>query len=108
MKRVVSLAVVVTLLAASPAFAAGPDSTSPRPSSAAAPATVKYDFSAKAAGIDRLPQPTARQDAAAPAPAQPDDQKSIWKKPWPYLIIAGGVAALVVISRSSEGGGFLY
>ena len=104
MKRVVSFVVVVTLLAASPALAAGPDSNPPGPSLARAPVTMKYDFSAKAAGLDRMPTAPARQGATSPAPAQPTEKKSFWKTPWPYVIGGAAVIALVVVSQNTEGG----
>jgi hypothetical protein len=108
MKRVVLFVVVfVTWIAASPAFAGGPDSTSPGSRLAGAPVAIKYDFSAKAAGIDLMVPTPTRQDlrrAAAPAPLQATQPTSFWKTPWPYVIGGGVVIALVLISKNKDGG----
>ncbi len=109
MKQVMVFVVLVTLVVASPAFAAGNES-----SAAPAPSTVTtHDFSARAAGLDRLARETegkkddARAPAAragAPAPAQAAGGKSIWKTPWPYVIAAAVVVAVVAVGQNSEGG----
>jgi hypothetical protein len=106
MKRVVVFVVFVTWLGVTPAFAAGPDAQSPAAGPTAAPATLRYDFSARSAGIDQMVQTTKRPDMrrAAPAAAQATGKKSFWKTPWPYVIGGGVVAALVVISQTKEGG----
>jgi hypothetical protein len=107
MTRVVLFVVLVTWFAASPVFAEGPDSTSPRLPVAGAAVAIKYDFSAKAAGIGLMVPAPPRQDlrrAAVPAPLQATQPKSFWRTPWPYLIGAGVVTALVVISRNKDGG----
>ena len=116
MTRVVLCVVLVSWIGTSPAFAAGPDSTSPGSPLAAAPVAIKYDFSAKAAGIDHKAQTPARQTllrTALPAPpqaaqttqaTQATQGKSIWRTPWPYLIAGGAVVALVLISENKEGG----
>jgi hypothetical protein len=96
MKRLVLFVVLVTCLAATPAFAAGPDAKS----------TIKYDFSARSAGIVEMAQTSKRPDLrrAAPAPVQVTGGKSFWKTPWPYVIGGGVVVMLVVISQTKEGG----
>jgi hypothetical protein len=106
MKRLVLFVVLVTCLAATPAFAAGPDAKSPAPVPPAAPATIKYDFSARSAGIVEMAQTSKRPDLrrAAPAPVQVTGGKSFWKTPWPYVIGGGVVVMLVVISQTKEGG----
>ena len=113
MKRVVLFAVLVTWLATSPAFAAGPDSKSAGAPVVAAPVAIKYDFSAKAAGIAAKVQTPTRQgllrapSTALPQAAQPtqaNQEKSIWQTPWPYLIAGGAAVAIVLISKNKEGG----
>ena len=70
------------------AFAAGEPDSKP-----------KFDFSAKAAGIEALVK-------SAPRPArQTTTKKSFWKTPWPYVIIGGAVAAGVIIASKNGDGG---
>jgi hypothetical protein len=102
--RVISAAVVTLLLFASPGFA-----QSVRTERPAAPSrqAVRPDFSSTAAGIDRMAA-IAPRDAAKPAArrsgtAQSSGGRSFWKTPWPYVII-GGVAAIVIIASNSEDG----
>jgi len=107
MKRVVLFVVLVMWLAVTPAFAAGPEAKSPAPVPPAAPATIKYDFSARSAGIVEMAQTSKRPDLRRAAPAalvQATGNKSFWKTPWPYVIGGGVVVMLVVISQTKEGG----
>jgi hypothetical protein len=110
MERVVVFVVLVTWLATSPAFAAGPDSPSTDAPLAAAPVAIKHDFSAKAAGIDQKVRAAVRPElwlAASPKAVQTtqgNQEKSIWQTPWPYLIAGGAAVALVLISRNKDGG----
>ena len=100
MKRVLVLSAVLCVLGATPALAAGGPGPAPR----------KYDFTAKAAGLDRIGQDQARgvltreSLGARSAPQGSTQKKSFWKTPWPYLIGAGAIVAVVVVSRSKDGG----
>ena len=114
MQRIVAVFVgsmfLVTVLAA-PALAADrPDTPSPAPA-AASSAVVKYDFSAKAAGLDRIaPEPTTptsgraiKAPAATAARSPQSTGKSFWKTPWPWVIAAAAVV-IVVVAANKEGG----
>ena len=71
------------------AFAAGEPDSKP-----------KFDFSAKAAGIEAMVK-----SAPLPARQATTTKKSFWKTPWPYVIIGGAVAAGVIIASKNGDGG---
>ena len=49
------------------------------------------------------------REAVAVAPARaPQNKKNIWKTPWPYVIVFGAAAAVVVIAKNSGSGGSGY
>jgi hypothetical protein len=112
MTRVLALALAATIVFGSPAFAQStPAPARPaaaRPAAVTPPPSARADFSARAAGIEKLaaarPQPdTARADAAAQN-AQPDPaRRSFWKTPWPYVIIAGVVAGVLIAGGDGDG-----
>jgi hypothetical protein len=89
-------------LGVAPAFAAAePDSQ------------AKFDFSAKAAGIEALVKAekadlSRPSRALVPARARQANptKKSFWKSPWPYVIAAGVVIAGVLIATSGDGSGY--
>ena len=104
MKRTLGIALVVSILGATPAFAAGPD---PAPVTSK---TVTLGSLVKSADLDRIvadqSKAMARRDlfAASVAPRAPMQKKSFWKTPWPYVIIGGVVAAGVIIATSGGSG----
>ena len=73
----------------------------------------KFDFSAKAAGIEALvkaekaglSRPSLALVPARARQANPA-KKSFWKSPWPYVIAAGVVVAGVLIATSGDGSGY--
>lgn len=113
MKRISAGIVVLCFLTVSSGLAQGR-----QPSEPASPATgkatgVTYDFSAKAAGIDRIAAekaaPGTRESAARTtrAPKSSAASNSFWHSPWPYVIIACAVVAgVIVASKSGDGTGY--
>lgn len=91
MKRVLGLTAVLCVLGASPALAAG------------GPGPVKYDFSAKAAGLDQIGRDQVKFVVAAPKGSA--QKKSFWKSPWPY-VIGGALLVVVVVARGKDGSGY--
>jgi hypothetical protein len=107
MKRILTAALVLSLLGVTPAFAAGPGASSP----SASAKTVTVDSLVKSAGLDQIvadqSRTMARRDlfaASIAAPRAPQQKKSFWKTPWPYVIIGGVVAAGVIIATSGGSG----
>ena len=111
MKRTLGIVLVVSILGATPAFAAGPD---PSPSSAAAPKSLTFNSLVKSAGLDQIvadqSKSMARRDlfATTVAPRAAKQKKSFWKTPWPYVIAGGVIAAGLIIAYSGDGSGNGY
>jgi hypothetical protein len=103
MKRVVTgtLVLILTLaFGATRALAAGGPESKPR-----------FDFSARAAGIEALVKADQARPLLAAVPARAPQgtttKKSFWKTPWPYVIIGGAAAiAGIVIATSGNGDGY--
>ena len=72
----------------------------------------KFDFSARAAGIEAMVKADVARPSLAVVPARAPQatttKKSFWKSPWPYLITAGVVVAGVLIATSGDGNGGVY
>src|SRR5262249_33799329 len=98
MKRVVVLSLVFSLFAAS-AWASPPDP--PKPS---APA---IDLSTKAAGLTGMPAQPNRFEVtmARTEAARTQGKRSVWKSPWPYVVIGAVVAVVVVVANKNSSGG---
>lgn len=112
MTRIPAVALAATFVFASPAFAQStPAPARPaaaRPATVTPPATARADFSARAAGIEKLaaarPQSDTIRAAATAQNAQPDPaRRSFWKTPWPYVIIAGVVAGVLIAGGDGDG-----
>jgi hypothetical protein len=101
MKRVVIGTFVLALLPTfgARAFAAGEPDSKP-----------KFDFSARAAGIEALVKADVGRPSLATslarAPQATSTKKSFWKTPWPYVIAGGLVVAGVLIGKSGDGNGY--
>jgi hypothetical protein len=102
MKRLVTgtLGVICAFaLGATRLFAAGEPDSKPR-----------FDFSAKAAGIEAMVKADSARPSLAAVPARAPQanttKKSFWKTPWPYVIAAGVVVAGVLIATSGDGNGY--
>jgi hypothetical protein len=74
-----------------------------KPSAPAAKPAVKSDSIFSKASIEKAVAKSIAKTSPAFAPA-PQAKKSFWKTPWPYVIIAG-VAAVVLIKGIGVGGG---
>jgi hypothetical protein len=106
MTRALVLALAITVLFASPGFAQSP--SAPPTAAAKPPAVARTDFSARAAGIDKMTAARTRpENAPAPRPAQNGQQgtggRSFWKTPWPYVIIAGVAATVLIAAGDGDG-----
>ena len=114
MNRILVIALVLSLLGVTPAFAAGPGTLfSSGPS--ASTKTVTFNSLVKSAGLDRIvvdqSRAAARRDlfaASAASPRASKQKKSFWKTPWPYVIAGGVIAAGLIIAYSGDGSGNGY
>jgi ABC-type Fe3+-siderophore transport system permease subunit len=101
MKRVLAMAIVLSFVSVSTAFA------QERP----------VDFSARAAGIGLdVPEKTDASRIGKieriekidtkdrEAGAKQTQKKSFWRTPWPYVIVAAVVGGLLIANKKSEGG----
>ena len=108
MTRVIALTVAVVFVGTSSGFA---ETLRPVAVITPAPGATRIDFSPRAAGIDTMAAVRARKvvkaDARAPRALQSTQQRSFWRSPWPYAIIAGVVVAGVIIANASgDGNGY--
>jgi hypothetical protein len=108
MKRLIAIAAVLSVAGSAPVLAAGgPGAPTAAPPPAGTSVAVKPDFSARAAGIDRLAAshaaPAARRGAPPAAPA-PRSMGSFVRSPWPY-VIGGAAIGIYFLARS---GGSAY
>lgn len=114
MKRILVVALVLSLLGVTPAFAAGPGASVPAGSAKA----VTFKSLVKSAGIDQIvaeqSRTMARRDMFATNIAPPraaraaQQKKSFWKTPWPYVIAGGAIAIGLIIAYSGDGSGSGY
>ena len=109
--RVIAAIAAALLLVPSTAFAQSERNATDKPSNTA---TARVDFSARAAGLDRIPDTDARvAKAERPARASertpsnpPQTKRSFWKSPWPYVIVAAGVGIALAVKYAGDGGGY--
>jgi hypothetical protein len=104
--RAIAAAVAALFLCASPGFA---QSVQKERHTTRSVQAARPDFSSSAAGIDRMaaaaaPRDTAPTAARRTSPAQSSGGRSFWKTPWPYVIIGGVAAAVIIASAKSDNG----
>ena len=106
--RVVVWAVVLSIAVAAPAAAQQAQNTNANANTNAPVATSTSVFSK--ASIDRAVAATTaaapnatRHATLAPAAKGQNQKKSIWKNPWLWVIVGGGVAAALAIAYSGDG-----
>ena len=102
--RLIALAVVSALLVPSPAFA---QPVTPAPASASQSSSRRIDLSPDAAGISQIAERELRAAAAvrqANPPTQPSSRRSVWKRPWMYVLVTV-LAVVIVIVLKPEGSG---
>ena len=97
-------AALCLLVATPPASAQSTQSSAMSPASVTtlAPkpaAATRIDVSPQAAGIDRIVAADLRSDGwvsvSARQTTEPPKKKSVWKTPWPYVVIGAGAALAV-------------